>query len=378
MIRQLAPFSLGNIRARTFLETTTTTDNHPAETDQSTATLEPSEQQKDDDNSATESAIVEPQPRMLAAPYATSLPDDPNIIPIDKVFQEPIGNATSILEGGKLLQLNPAVKSQKELFGQKPISLLSDFTFKSYLYLGNEYANAGDGMTFTLTNDPRMSTTPQEVIGSPGMGIGAYPRKRVNLMLEMPYRLSLIPIKILVVPTEWTEKFHKIRKWAFSFCHPKANNNSYTGEHSGVIVAPTYLSNGTWRMLTVHWNAATKALTYDLEGVGTNTYVVSDLNAQFGATTVYWGFTSSTGGKYQENALVMTQIPTNVTSQAALSVNGQEFSSAVEAVKNDQVRLRNTLNIDNDFIEDRQPQVSIDLPDELAYEENSLMIDGKR
>ena len=43
---------------------------------------------------------------------------------------------------------------------------MSDFTFKSYLYLGNEYANAGDGMTFTLTNDPRMSTTPQEVIGS--------------------------------------------------------------------------------------------------------------------------------------------------------------------------------------------------------------------
>lgn len=42
------------------------------------------------------------------------------------------------------------------------------------------------------------------------------------------------------------------------------------------------------------------------------------------------------------------------------------------------MRLRNTLNIDNDFIEDRQPQVSIDLPDELAYEENSLTIDGKR
>ena len=207
-----APSHSETLEQEPSLETTTTTDNHPAETDQSTATLEPSEQQKDDGTSATESVIVEPQPRMLAAPYATSLPDDPNIIPIDKVFQEPIGNATSILEGGKLLQLNPAVKSQKALFGQKPISLLSDFTFKSYLYLGNEYANAGDGMTFTLTNDPRMSTTPQEVIGSPGMGIGAYPRKLVNLMLEMPYRLSLIPIKILVVPTEWTEKFHKIRE----------------------------------------------------------------------------------------------------------------------------------------------------------------------
>ncbi|MGC3657824.1 lectin, partial [Enterococcus faecalis] len=89
--------------------TPTKTYNIQDKKDKSTATLEPSEQQKDDDNSARESAIVEPQPRMLAAPYATSLPDDPNIIPIDKVFQEPIGNATSILEGGKLLQLNPAV-----------------------------------------------------------------------------------------------------------------------------------------------------------------------------------------------------------------------------------------------------------------------------
>lgn len=108
-----APSHSETLEQEPSLETTTTTDNHPAETDQSTATLEPSKQQKDDDNSVTESAIVEPQPRMLAAPYATSLPDDPNIIPIDKVFQEPIGNATSILEGGKLLQLNPAVKSQK-------------------------------------------------------------------------------------------------------------------------------------------------------------------------------------------------------------------------------------------------------------------------
>ena len=256
---------------------------------------------------------------------------------------------------------------------------MSDFTFKSYLYLGNEYANAGDGMTFTLTNDPRMSTTPQEVIGSPGMGIGAYSTKAGQPYVRNALSIEFDTYKNTGSSNRMDREISQDKgNGHLAFVTPKANNNSYTGEHSGVTVAPTYLSNGTWRMLTVHWNAATKALTYDLEGVGTNTYVVSDLNAQFGATTVYWGFTSSTGGKYQENALAMTQIPTNVTSQAALSVNGQEFSSAVEAVKNDQVRLRNTLNIDNDFIEDRQPQVSIDLPDELAYEENSLTIDGKK
>ena len=77
-------------------------------------------------------------------------------------------------------------------------------------------------------------------------------------MLEMPYRLSLIPIKILVVPTEWTEISQDKGNGHLAFVTPKANNNSYTGEHSGVTVAPTYLSNGTWRMLTVHWNAAAK------------------------------------------------------------------------------------------------------------------------
>ncbi|MCU9786773.1 lectin-like domain-containing protein, partial [Enterococcus faecalis] len=84
------------------------------------------------------------QPRMLAAAYATSLPEEPNILPIDKVFPEPIGNVTRILEGGKLIQLNPAVKSQKgAIWSKKPISLSSSFTFKSSLYLGNVYAIAG-------------------------------------------------------------------------------------------------------------------------------------------------------------------------------------------------------------------------------------------
>lgn len=59
-----APSHSETLEQEPSLETTTTTDNHTAETDQSTATLEPSEQQKDDGTSATESVIVEPQPRM--------------------------------------------------------------------------------------------------------------------------------------------------------------------------------------------------------------------------------------------------------------------------------------------------------------------------
>ena len=41
-----APSHSETLEQEPSLETTTTTDNHPAETDQSTATLEPSEQQR--------------------------------------------------------------------------------------------------------------------------------------------------------------------------------------------------------------------------------------------------------------------------------------------------------------------------------------------
>ncbi|EOH77441.1 lectin-like domain-containing protein [Enterococcus malodoratus] len=320
-----------------------------------------------------------------AAPFAADLPQDPNIIPIDKVFQNPIGNSTSILEDGKLLQLNPAQKSQKgAIWSKKPISLLSDFTFKSYLYLGDQRGSAGDGMTFTLTNDPRMENDATQVIGSSGMGIGAYSTKSGE-----PYIRNGLSIEFDTYKNQGSSdrmdreiSGDNSGHGHVAFVTPKENNNNYDNEHTGVTVAPTYLSDGTWRMLTVHWNAGTKQLSYDLEGIGSSSHEVTDLNAKFGGTTVYWGFTSSTGGKYQENALAMTQIPSSVKSTAELSVNDTGFETEAEANKEDIVTLKNTLHIDNDlkshrdFADEHQPQMSINLPSELAYEQGSLKIDG--
>lgn len=319
-------------------------------------------------------------------PLAASLPNDPNIIPIDKVFQSPIGNSTSILEDGKLLQLNPAEKSQKgAIWSKKPISLLSDFTFKSYLYLGNQQSNAGDGMTFTLTNDSRMETNATEVIGSPGMGIGSYSTK-----LGQPNIKSGLSIEFDTYKNEGSadRMDREIGSDNSGYGHvafvtPKENNNNYSGEHAGVTIASTHLSNDSWRMLTVHWEAQSQRLTYDLEGIGSSSLVIDDLQTKFGGSSVYWGFTSSTGGKYQENALAMTQIPSSVKSFAEVSVNGGSFATKVEATKGDTITLRNALTIENDLVSARddsgidQPQVSINLPPELVYEQNSLAIDGK-
>lgn len=319
-----------------------------------------------------------------ATSFAAALPEDPNIIPIDKVFQNPIGNSTSILEDGKLLQLNPASKSQKgAIWSKKPISLLSDFTFKSYLYLGDQQSNAGDGMTFTLTNDSRMGTNADQVIGSPGMGIGSYSTKAGQPNIKSGLSIEFDTYKNRGSADRMDREISADDGYGHvAFVTPKENNNNYSGEHSGVTVAPTHLSNGTWRMLTVRWDAQNQQLTYDLEGVGSSSLVINDLNGKFGGSSVYWGFTSSTGGSYQENALAMTQIPSSVKSFAQASVNGGEFAPEVEASNGDTVTLRNALTVENDLMSAQantqveQPQVSIELPPELVYEQDSLSIDG--
>lgn len=317
--------------------------------------------------------------------FAAALPEDPNIIPIDKVFQKPIGNSTSILEDGKLLQLNPASKSQKgAIWSKKPISLLSDFTFKSYLYLGDQQSNAGDGMTFTLTNDSRMGTNADQVIGSPGMGIGSYSTKTGQPNIKSGLSIEFDTYKNQGLVDRMDREIGSDDKGYghVAFVTPKENNNNPSGEHSGVTVAPTHLSNGTWRMLTVRWDAQSQQLTYELEGVGSSSLVLNDLNGKFGGSMVYWGFTSSTGGKYQENALAMTQIPSSVKSFAQASVNGGEFAPEVEASKGDTITLKNALTVDNDLMSAQantqveQPQASIELPPELVYEQDSLTIDG--
>lgn len=334
-------------------------------------------------------APVEEEPLQdYTTPYAAALPNDPNIIIIDKVFQNPIGDSTSILEGGRLLQLNPAAKSQRgAIWSKKPISLLSDFTFKSYLYLGDQQGNAGDGMTFTLTNDDRMTSAPDQVIGSTGMGIGSYSTRSGQPYLRKSLSVEFDTYKNQGSADRMDQEVGGDTggRGHVAFVTPKENNNNYSGEHSGVTVAPTNLSNGTWRMLIVQWDAASKQLMYNLEGVGSASYTVDDLNAKFGSTNVYWGFTSSTGGKFQENALAMTQIPSHVQSLAELRVNEGEFATEVEAAENDKITIKNKLNVANElnihhhqFAEDRQPQVSIELPPKLMYEEGSLTVDGQK
>lgn len=328
--------------------------------------------------------VVSAAPSFDRMSRAVPLPNDPLILPLDTVFQPPIGSSTSIFENGKLLQLNPAQKSQQgAIWSKNKVSLLSDFTFKSYIYLGDSTDHSGDGMTFTLTNDDRMATQPTQVIGSPGMGIGAYSTAR-----NKPYVRNALSIEFDTYMNRGSrdtmdteiEEMGGIQGFGHvAFVTPSENNNKPSGEHSGVtVLQEVYLSNGTWRALTVHWDAASQTLSYKLDGVGEGSHQIPDLNEQFKGTDVYWGFTSSTGASFEENALAITQIPTNVTSEAQVSVNDGSFADNVEAKNGDKVTLKNILDLKGSFLSARNPKARIKLPAELAYTPNSITIDGKK
>lgn len=328
---------------------------------------------------ATEKIESEELVKQTVGDVPMGLPNDPNIISIDKIFQQPIGTSTSILENGKLLQLNPAERSQRgAIWSNRKINLLSDFTFKCYLYLGDQKSKAGDGMTFTLTGDSRMANNPSQVIGSPGMGIGSYSTRS-----GQPYIANALSIEFDTYKNSGSSDRMDREITAdnkghghVAFVTPKPNNNNYSGEHTGVTVAPTFLSDGTWRTLMIQWDADQRSLTYDLEGVGRSSHIVPDLISQFGSTEVNWGFTSSTGTFFQENAIAMTQLPSNVSSTADVKVNDSDYGAIAEVERNDKITIRNTLKIAGNFIEDKKPQTSIDLPQELTIPEH-IWINGK-
>lgn len=89
---------------------------------------------------------------------------------------------------------------------------------------------------------------------------------------------------------------------------------------------PGLLSNGTWRKFEVKWDAASQALTYQLEGVNPVTVAVN-VQDVFGSTKVYWGFTGSTGPTYkQTNRVAFDEIPDLVNAEVEQTITRQDDS----------------------------------------------------
>lgn len=311
---------------------------------------------------------------------ATTPPVDS--LPLLDVFRAPIGTGPELINNGKVLRVTKNMGSQiGAIWSQQKLNLKKDFHLKSYLYLGNRGASAGDGITFTLQNDPRMATTPTAVIGSSGMGLGAYYGGRSG----NPYVQRGLSIEFDTYFNNGSsnrmdrEVGENGKKGHVAFVTPSLQNNSYTGQHHSWILSPEYLSNDTWRTLDVIWNSATQTLSYTLSGVGSDSYRIPDLNTKFGGTEVYWGFTGSTGGSYEENAIAITQLPGDIeqTAQIENLTQNSALQETVDAKKNDTLRLKDTIIFDgNSIMSTDGTKMRVNLAEGLTYRAGTLTLDG--
>lgn len=268
------------------------------------------------------------------------------------------------------LQITDDYNQQGAIWSKEKIDLKQKFVFESYLYLGAQYDESGDGMTFTLHNDERGS----QAIGQPGMGLGVYSDfngqvnkkgspNHVNNALSLEFDTYhnnggayLMDEKVNPQPIErYQERYldhcGRVRyRWVtgtkekqyghIAFVKPNSNNNQPTDQHHQLrVLENDYLSNGNWKKLTITWEPNTTnsgSLSYklvDLQAIQQDnpdiweyqetytieeTYEIQDVLREFNSTEVNWGFTGSTGrynrnenicGKYEQNILAITKIP---------------------------------------------------------------------
>lgn len=304
-----------------------------------------------------------------------ALPNDGKIKVISTIFENAVGTGPKYSADGKLLMINPAVKSQLgAIWSKKKLNMSKDFQFKSYLYLGNSKAKGADGITFTLQNDPRGA----KALANAGQGLGAY-----SMYGKSDYIKNAISIEFDTYYNNGTKDpmdgdlDKNGNRGHIAVVTPSADNNR-RNQHSAVTYPKDYLSNGQWRTVVFDWDATKQDLSYELVGVGSATYHIDDVEKQFGGKFVNWGFTSSTGGSFQDNAIAITDVPSSVSHVATIKNETQKdpnFARSTEVMPGDTVSINDHLILDESSPHFGQDAIiTIDLKG-TEYIEGSLHMD---
>lgn len=301
---------------------------------------------------------------------------------INEKFRNPIGTGANFIEP-TILELSKTKSQTGSIWSKNKLDLTEDFSLKSYIYLGDSGKSAGDGVTFTLQNDERMDTSPQSVIGSSGFAMGAYSSKSGADYVHNGLSIEFDTYYNNGSSNRIDRELNRNSDYGhIAMVRPKADNNNYTGEHSYVQYSPGYLSNGKWRSFTVSWNAETKTLNYQLEGFNQISAPI-DPQTEFKGQEAYWGFTSSTGGNWAQNAIAISELPQELEAdQEVLMKNvtqNGEYSSEINVNTGDIVEYQVT----NKYLSEVFGASDWDnvathatLPTGIDYEVNSAIIDG--
>lgn len=320
---------------------------------------------------------------------ANAFPED--TIPLTDVFNSPIGTGPNLLDSGRVLQITGGNSQTGAIWSKRKVNLLNDFTFTSFIYLGNgkngtttSNGDVADGITMTFQNDSRMTTDPTSVVGPGGGALGAYSTSSGDSSRYIRNAISLEfdPFNNGSIDTAVSGNGGHIAVMVPAGRNDQAAYRTHHGLLTTSSLSATdadRMSNDTWRSLTIHWQASTKTLYYNVEGFGNGQYTVSDLNATFGGTSAYWGFTGATGTLMMDSRIAMKEIPGVATHNLRLrnETRSMVAGTYTEGFKGDTISIADLLSPDDDAILSGDgATVKITLPEGLTYSSGTMAIDG--
>jgi len=274
---------------------------------------------------------------------ATTVQDNPpSKIDLTNIFTTPSGSNSTVINNN-IVQVTPATGNQKGGIWStvaNKIDLTKNFNASMYLYFGDQGANAGDGMAFVMHNDLKGSNALSPNFGS---GLGVYAGQNPGSSKTDGIQNSFAVEFDTYVNNNGSDGYFDTNVTTgnhVAWSYPGKDStyidyyvfpgNRRTMKHNNVdgnvgVQYPGNLSNDTWRKFTVNWNATSKVLTYQLQGLSP-VLVPIDVQDVFGTNSVYWGFTGSTGSKYETNRVAFDQVPGLVNADLYRTITREDSS----------------------------------------------------
>ncbi|MFD1454241.1 WxL domain-containing protein [Levilactobacillus lanxiensis] len=275
------------------------------------------------------------------------------------------------------------------------LNLTQNQTLRMWLYLGDQDAQAGEGLAFVLQNDEaKLAAMPGGVVSGqiPGETLGVWAKdtdateaSAVNLAksaiqnswalefdtyfndqpdnrpagkanaFDTNYPAVHIASNYPAQPTTYVQHFLPATNFFGALLGQK--DYFYSMTHNGLIAnvnEPDFLSNGQWHHLTLKWAAKTETMTYTFDdrdpltnerqpGVSQSARIMPSKIDPGKTGTVRWGFTSASSRHFENNLVVLENIPSliDATSQATLTnlTRQRVIQAGDQVLSNDRLSL---------------------------------------
>ncbi len=222
-----------------------------------------------------------------------------------------VNQASSV--GTNTLQITPAVNSiSGSVWYQNKLDLRVAFTLDFEIFLGGSDNPGADGMAFVIQN----LDTGQGTSGY-GIGYGGATPITPSYAIEIDtYANGDIAGNPSADPP-----YSATASQAYSLDHLAfvPNGASVVRPTAAMLQDVPNLENNQWHDLVINWDPMTSVLSYELRHSNattfTNSVTVDLINTIFSSNITYWGFTASTGGENNVQAVRFTSTSICVTDE---------------------------------------------------------------